>query len=52
MAITPTCDNCGQELTKYGAIILSPPDVDGKVKKFHICTDCYVEPKGIGIKAE
>ncbi len=41
MAIQPKCDKCGQELTEFGAILLSPPNQDGEVKKFHLCTSCY-----------
>ena len=43
MAIKPKCDQCGQELTDYGAILLSPPDGQGMVKKFHICKSCYAK---------
>lgn len=43
MAISPTCDKCGRELTAFGAILLSPPDADGKVKKWHICKECYAK---------
>lgn len=41
MALTPTCDICGKELTDFGAIVLSPPDEDGTVDKFHVCQPCY-----------
>lgn len=41
MAISPTCDRCKKELTEFGAILLSPPDKDNKVIKFHICKACY-----------
>ena len=40
MSIKPICDKCGKELNEFGAILLSPPD-DGKVRKFHLCKDCY-----------
>ena len=43
MAIQPKCDRCGKELKKFGAILLSPPDEQSTVKKFHICVDCYEE---------
>ncbi len=42
MAIRPTCDDCGEELLDFGAILLSPPDEDGMVRKFHICKTCYL----------
>lgn len=43
MAIKPTCDKCKNELTDFGAILLSPPDQQDMVHKFHICKDCYKE---------
>lgn len=43
MAINPICDKCQKELTSYGGILLSPPDSEGKVKKYHLCTGCYEE---------
>ena len=41
MAIRPVCDKCGDELTEFGAILLSPPAEDGTVKKLHVCVSCY-----------
>ncbi len=41
MSIAPHCDKCGNELQEFGAIILSPPDKDSKVIKFHLCKSCY-----------
>ena len=41
MAIRPKCDRCGRELKKFGAILLSPPDEQSTVKKYHICIECY-----------
>ncbi|MDB5183034.1 MAG: hypothetical protein JWO47_818 [Candidatus Saccharibacteria bacterium] len=41
MAIKPTCDTCGKELTEFGAIVLSPPDESSKVRKYHLCVDCF-----------
>lgn len=43
MAIAPKCDMCGHELTKFGAILFSPPNDQSEVKKFHLCQDCYHE---------
>ncbi len=43
MAIAPVCDKCGKELTKFGAILFSPPNEDSDVHKFHLCVDCYEE---------
>lgn len=43
MAIKPVCDKCGKELTEFGAILLSPPNQDSEVKKFHLCKVCYQE---------
>ncbi len=41
MAIRPTCDKCKQELTDFGAILLSPPNEEQMVRKFHLCKECY-----------
>lgn len=41
MAIAPKCDSCGQELTEFGAIVLSPPNTENQVRKFHLCKGCY-----------
>lgn len=47
MAIKPKCDVCGNELTEFGAILLSPPDDDNQVTKYHLCTFCFeqIKPK-------
>jgi len=45
MAIKPKCDRCKEELEEFGAILLSPPDAESKVKKFHLCKKCYEEVK-------
>src|SRR5690242_12451274 len=41
MAIAPRCDvvTCGRELEEFGALLLSPPDNQGFVKKYHLCVD-------------
>lgn len=39
--IAPLCDFCSDELTEFGAILLSPPDPQGLVRKFHVCVTCY-----------
>jgi hypothetical protein len=41
MSIAPKCDKCGEELTEFGGTLLSPPDENGLVRKFHLCKDCY-----------
>lgn len=41
MAIKPLCDDCGQELVDFGAILLSPPKADSTVMKYHLCVVCY-----------
>ena len=41
MAIQPICDSCQEELTDYGAILLSPPDSSKQVIKLHLCQACY-----------
>ena len=43
MAIKPKCDKCKKELDDFGAILLSPPDKNNKIKKFHFCKKCYKE---------
>jgi hypothetical protein len=43
MAIRPVCDKCEKELTKFGAILFSPPDEESKTLKLHVCVDCYNE---------
>lgn len=43
MTITPVCDKCKKELNNFGAILLSPPNQENSVKKFHICKECYEE---------
>jgi len=43
MAIKPICDICKIEINEFGAILLSPPDKDNKVKKYHLCKKCYSE---------
>lgn len=45
MAINPTCDKCGIELSEFGGILLSPPNEKGLVKKFHLCVKCYLAIK-------
>ena len=41
MAIRPLCDACQNELEEFGGILLSPPDRTNKVRKFHLCKNCY-----------
>ncbi len=41
MTIKPFCDKCKKELEDFGAILLSPPDENDKVRKFHLCKSCY-----------
>jgi len=41
MAIKPKCDRCGEELKKFGGVLLGPPDKRNMVKKFHLCQSCY-----------
>lgn len=43
MSIKPKCDKCQRELDDFGGILLSPPDSDSKVVKYHLCKDCYLE---------
>ncbi len=41
MSIDPICDKCNEVLNEFGGILLSPPDKDNKVIKFHLCKRCY-----------
>lgn len=41
MAIKPKCDKCKKELDDFGAILLSPPDKENKVVKYHLCKKCF-----------
>ncbi len=41
MSITPKCNNCNKELSDFGGILLSPPDNNNNVRKFHLCISCY-----------
>jgi hypothetical protein len=43
MAIKPYCDKCKKELKEFGALLFSPPNKKGTVKKFHLCDGCYKE---------
>lgn len=43
MAITPKCDKCKEELIDFGGILLSPPNAENMVRKFHLCNVCYKE---------
>ncbi len=39
--IKPICVMCEKELEDYGAVLLSPPLMDGTVAKYHICKECF-----------
>ena len=39
----PECDLCLEELKEPGALLFSPPDVDSRVLKRHVCVKCYEE---------
>ena len=39
--IKPICDFCKKELKEFGALLFSPPDNDNKVRKFHLCKECF-----------
>ncbi len=40
MSIKPKCDKCQSELTDFGGILLSPPNSDAQVTKYHLCQEC------------
>jgi len=35
------CDCCSREYSGEGAILISPPDESGRVRKMDICTICF-----------
>ncbi len=39
------CDKCGHPINQPAALLFSPPldDDEFKVKKYHICNECYKE---------
>ena len=39
--IKPICAWCGEELDAFGAILLSPPTLEGTVMKYHCCKKCF-----------
>jgi|GEM_PF-1113961 len=43
MSIKPKCDKCQNELLDFGGILLSPPSMDSKVVKYHLCQECCAE---------
>ena len=43
MAISPRCDKRSKELVDFGGILLSPPDENDMVRKYHLCKSCYAE---------
>lgn len=46
MMIRPSCGMCGKELTKFGAILLGPPNKRDYAKKTHLCVSCYSKIMG------
>ncbi len=45
MAIKPKCNKCKKELKEFGGILLSPPNKNDEVKKYHLCKKCFEEIK-------
>lgn len=39
--IRPKCDSTGKELFVFSALLFSPPDKHGNVKKFHVSKQVY-----------
>lgn len=37
LMIAPICDICGEDLKEFGAILLSPPDIDVCIKQHIFC---------------
>lgn len=50
MAIIPVCDFCKKELVDFGALLFSPPDGKGNVKKYHVCKNCYKKIRNEGTR--
>lgn len=41
------CDRCNRQLIVPGAIVLSPPDQEGNVRKRHLCLSCWYDVRGL-----
>lgn len=41
MSIKAVCFSCGEELTKPGAIMISPPTAGNDVIKYNLCCRCW-----------
>jgi hypothetical protein len=39
--IAPICIACGEELTEFGGLLLSPPTPEGFCWKRHLCVECF-----------
>ncbi len=50
MTIKPICDSCKKELNEFGAILLSPPNSENKVQKYHLCKECFEKIKEENLK--
>lgn len=36
------CDRCNGEISLPGGLAFSPPSPGGRVKKIHLCVDCWM----------
>ncbi len=43
MSLLVECAKCHQELNDPGALLFGPPDRGDATKKYHLCTQCYVD---------
>ena len=41
MEIKPKCDKYKKELSDFGGLFFSPPNLKSFVKKYHICKICF-----------
>lgn len=39
--IAVECHRCDEELDEPGAVVISPPEVNGRCTKYHLCAPCF-----------
>lgn len=39
--LTLACVRCGNMLSKQGGLLFSPPDGEQRVRKIHLCRECW-----------
>lgn len=35
------CDACRKKIHQMAPLLIGPPDLSGRVKRFHLCRGCY-----------